>query len=151
MYHSVYDLQITKLKVLNNRIWELTVYKFELGDNDTKAKKEKKIVVLKGKSAVDHRAVTRLFKKFRSNLKDDDQALSVWSKTVDNEAVLQIIEENLVSSIQGVSCEFDISQSSVVCHLNDLNKSIRFNWFVLCVTKILLNLNILNNLQYHFF
>ena len=38
-------------------------------------------------------------------------------KTVDSKAVLQAIEENLVSSIRRVSGELDILQSSVIHHL----------------------------------
>ena len=42
---------------------------------------------------------------------------------MDSEAELQAIEANLVSSIQRVSGELGISQSSVVCPLHGLSKS----------------------------
>ena len=44
-------------------------------------------------------------------------------KTIDSEAVLQAIEVNLVSSTRRVSGKFNTSQSSVVHHPHDCDKS----------------------------
>ena len=44
---------------------------------------------------------------------------------------------NPVSSTQRVSGELGISQSSVVCHLHDLDKSSQNYWIELHITKIL--------------
>ena len=45
------------------------------------------------------------------------------SKTMDSEAVFQATEANQMSSIQRVSGEVGISQSSVIRHLHDLDNS----------------------------
>ena len=63
--------------------------------------------------------------------------------------MLQAVEVNLVSSTQGVSGELGISQSSVVCHLNDLGKSIQSCQIVPHATKILQNFWL--TLVFHFF
>ena len=60
----------------------------------------------------------------------DDQARSGRPKSVDSKAVLQAIEENMVSNIQRVSGELGISESSV------FNKSIWNSRIVPHIIKI---------------
>ena len=80
------------------------LYKFELGHNIVEA--TKKICCAKGEGAVDHSKVARWFKKFYLGCKNfDDQAKSSKPKTVDSEAMLQVIETRfgLVSLFNGIS------------------------------------------------
>ena len=56
---------------------------------------------------------------------------------MDAEAVLQVIQTNLVSSIWRVSGELSIFQSSVVCHFHKLSKSIHSCQTVPHIAKIL--------------
>ena len=85
---------------------------------------------MKGKNVVDQ----RWFKKFYSGCKNlDDQASSGKPKTMDSKAMLQL------SSTQRVSGELSISQSSIVSHLHDLDKSISSCQIVPHITKILQN------------
>ena len=94
------------------------LYKFILGHNTGEA--TKKICHAKGEGAVDHTTLTRWFKKFLSDQKNfDNQAKSGRPKTMDSEA----IRANQINFTWRVLGELIISQSSVVCHLHDLNKS----------------------------
>ena len=54
-----------------------------------------------------------------------NQARLDWSKTVEFGTVLQTKEANMVSNPQRVSGELSISQSSEVCQLRNLSKSIQ--------------------------
>ena len=81
-----------------------------------------------------------LCKKFRSEFKNfDDLASSGWPTIVDSDAVFEATETNPMSSTGSVSGEFDILQSSIVCHFYDL--VILSSRIVLHVTKSLQNLN----------
>ena len=57
----------------------------------------KSISCAKSEGTADHCTVTRWLKKFRSGCKNH-QARSSRPKTVDSEAVLQVIEENPMNS-----------------------------------------------------
>ena len=71
--------------------------------------------------------------------KNLDQARSDRPKTVDFELVLQAIESNPESNPQIVPCNLGISQSNVVHHFHNLNKSILSSQIVLHITKLLQN------------
>ena len=115
-------------------IWELMLYKFELGYNNMEATKN--ICRAKGEGTDDHSITTRWIKKFYSSCKNlNNQTRSDSSKSMDSKAVKQ----NLVSSTQRVSGEFGISKSSVVCHLHDFGKSSQRCGIVLHITNILQN------------
>ena len=70
--------------------------------------------------------VTRSLKTFCSCSKNlDDQTRSGFAKTVDSEAVLEVIEKNQTEDIQKLSGELVISYLSVVRCLQDLGKRIQ--------------------------
>ena len=95
----------------------------QTGYNTTEATKN--ICYAKGESSVDYSAVSRWLKKFHLGCKNlDEQAKSGRPKTVDSEALLQVIEANPASYTQRVSGELSISQSTVVCCLHNFSKSI---------------------------
>ena len=100
-------------------------------------KTTKSICCAKGEGTVDHSTVTR-------GLKIRDIRTSTISsgriKIRDSETIFQVIEANLVSSIQRVSDKFSISHSSMVCDLHNLSKSIRNCWIMPYFTKILQNI-----------
>ena len=60
-------------------------------------------------------------------------------KSMNSKTVLQVIDTSLASSIWRVSGEFCISQSSVVYHLYNLDKSIQSCWIEPHVIQILQN------------
>ena len=83
-------------------ILELILYKFELSHDTVEATKN--ICCAKDEDGVDHSRVTRWFKKFPLGFQNlDNQASSVWSKSVDFKTVLQTIEANPESCTQRVS------------------------------------------------
>ena len=99
------------------------LYESKLGHNIVEATKN--ICCAKGEGAVDHSTITRWFKKFCSSSKNQDhQAKPGRPNSMDSEAMLQVIEANLVSSIWRVSGKLDISQSSGVHYLHDLGEII---------------------------
>ena len=123
---------------------EFLLYKFKLGHNATETSKN--ICCTKGEGAVEHNTVTGWFKKFHSSCKSlDNQTRSIVSKNVDSKAVLQATEANLVSCIQRVSGELDISQFSVVRHLHDLGKS---TWSCQIVLQVIKTLTIFDSPLY---
>ena len=64
-----------------------------------KLESDKSICCVKGKSAIDHSAVTRWFKKFGPDFKNhEDQGRSDMPKAVDFEVMFQAIEANPASS-----------------------------------------------------
>ena len=123
LHHSVCELKVAPMNVQYRLIWKLIHYQFELGHNTTQPTKN--IYCMKGEGAVDHSTVTRWFKKFCSSCKNDDQEKAGRPKTIDSKAMLQAIEANLLSSTGRVSGKLSISQSSVVYHFHNLNKSIQ--------------------------
>ena len=105
-------------------IQKLMFYKFKLGYNATEVAKN--FGCAKDEGAVNHSIVTRWFKKFCSCYKNlNIQASSgcpTRPKNVNSEAMVKAIE---AGSSQRVSDQLSISQSSVVCHLHHLSKSIQ--------------------------
>ena len=84
----------------------------------------KNLYYARDKGTVNHNTVTRSLKKFRSGYRNlDDKARLDKPKTMDSEAVLQVIEPNPVSSTRRVSGELCISLFSVVHYIHDLGKS----------------------------
>ena len=76
----------------------------------TPRKQPKIFVVPNEKSAVNHRTVTKWFKKFCSVCKKfDDLASSAESKSVDSEDVLQALEADSTRRTRRVSGELKIS------------------------------------------
>ena len=89
-------------------IRELMLHEFELSHNATEAMKN--IFCVKS-------LVTWWLKKFRSGCKNlDDQARSSWLKTVDSEAVLQVIAANPTSrtSVRLFNGKSELNSSSVI-------------------------------------
>ena len=75
------------MNVQSSIIWELALYRFELGHNA--AEVTKNILCMKVKGAVDYSIVTRLFKEFCLGYKGlIYMARSCRLKTVDSEAML---------------------------------------------------------------
>ena len=137
LIHSVWDLKAAQINVQRTLIRELVFYEFKLGHNATEVTKN---ICAKSGGLIDHSTVIRWFKKFLSGCKNlDDQTRLSRFKIVDSEAIVQAIEENLVSNSRRVSGELGISQTSVVRHLHVLGKSTRRRWIVPHVTKILQN------------
>ena len=100
-------------------IQELDMFKLDYNTADS----TKNICIGKVKDAIDHSTVIRGFKTFCSGYKNlHDKASLVRLKTLDSEAVLQVIEANLVGSTRRISGKHDISQSSVVYPLYNLSK-----------------------------
>ena len=94
----------------------------------------------KGEGADDYSTVTRSFKKFCLVCKNfSNQTRQGKSKIMDSKAVLQTIEVNPTSSTWRVSGKLDISPFSVICHLHNLNTSIRSSQIMPDTTKILQN------------
>ena len=120
LLHSTCDLKAIRSNVQCCLIWELMLYAFELGHNDIETTKN--IFCTKGEGSVDHRMVTRWFKKFSLGCKNFDDHLGL---KLDFETMLQATEAYLASSTWRVSGKFGISQSSVVYHLHDLSKNNR--------------------------
>ena len=77
-------------------------------------KQPKTFVVQKCEGTVNYK--TSFIKFLKGYLHLDDQASSVWLKTMDSETVVNLIEADLVFNMRRVSGEFDITQSSVVHH-----------------------------------
>ena len=84
-----------------NPIWELILFKFELGHNAANATKN--ICCAKGEGAVDHITATLWFKN-------------------ESEVKLQTIDANLVNYAWRVSGKLSTSQSSLVFQLHNLGK-----------------------------
>ena len=119
LLHSMCDLKAPQMNVQHSLIQELLLYEFKLGHNTAEATKN--IYCMNGEGIVDHSTVTRWLKKFYLCSKNiDDQARSGRLKTVHSEAMFQAIEANSMSNIRRISCDFSISQSTVVCHLHNL-------------------------------
>ena len=77
-------------------IWELMLYEFKLGHDTVETIKN--ICCKKNEGAVNHRKLTRWFKKFCSGCKNlNKQARSNRPKTMDSEDVFQAVETNLVT------------------------------------------------------
>ena len=106
--HSVYDLKTAQMNMQYSLIWKFMLYKFKLGHNILEATKN--ICCAKDEGTVDCDTVIRLFKKFRMDWKNlDNKARLGRPKTIDWEAMLQIIEANLASSAWRVSGDLSIS------------------------------------------
>ena len=115
------------------------LYEFKQGHNTAEAMKN--ICCAKGKGAINHSTVTRWFKKFCSNYKSfNNQVRTCRLKTINSEAVLHVIEANLMSNFWKISRKLNISLSSVVCHLHNLVKSFQSCWIMHHVHKILQNI-----------
>ena len=83
------------MNVQRKLIQELMLNVFKLDHNALEATKN--VCYAKGESAVDLCTVTRWFKKFHLSCKNvTDQAKSGWSKIMESEVVLQVIEANPV-------------------------------------------------------
>ena len=103
-------------------IWELMLYKFNLGHNTMEATKN--IFCGKGEDAFDRCTVTTWFKKFCLGFKTlNYQARAGRPKTVESKAMLQVVEANPASGILRISGMLGISLSKVVQCLYDLSKS----------------------------
>ena len=123
LLHFVCDLKASKMNIQHSLIQGLMLYEFKVGHNIITA--TKKICFVKSKGLVEHRTVTRWFKKFHSGCKNlNNQAMSGRYKIMESKTVLQALEANPVSSIWRISGEFGISQSSVVHKILNLGKSI---------------------------
>ena len=86
----------------------------------------KNIFCVKGEGAVDRSTVTRWFKTFYTGCNSlSNHARSGRPKTRNSEDMLQTKEANQASSTQRVSGKFGISQSSGICHLCDLSRTIQ--------------------------
>ena len=92
LLHSVYDLKAAQINMQCCLIWDLILYKFELGHNTSQASKN--ICCIKSDDAGDHSTVTRWLKKFCLGCKNLNH---LASSEQDSDAVLQAIEVNLVS------------------------------------------------------
>ena len=135
LLHSIFDLKAAQKNVQHSLIWEHMLYKFKLGHNAMEATKN--IFCAKGESAVDCSTVTRSLKKFSGSCNNlDNQVRLNRPKTMDSKAVFQVREGNLASSFWRVSGELVIPQSSVVCHLYKLSKSIQNCCIVSHIIKI---------------
>ena len=95
------------------------LYEFKLGHNA--AEESKNICCAKSKETADDSIGSWWLKKFLSGFMNLHQIRSGRNKSVDSEAVLQVIDPNLACRIQGVSGEFSIF--SVVHQLPNLSKS----------------------------
>ena len=90
------------------------------------------------KNTVDHCTVSRWLKKFCSGCKNlNNLARSGKPKSMDSNAMLQVIAANPQSSTQRVSGEFNISQFIVVHFFHDSCKSISCWQIELWAMKIL--------------
>ena len=120
-------------------IQELMVYEIRRCHNAIETSKD--IYCAKEEGTVDYSTKTKWFKKSHLGCKNlNDQAKSSRPKTMDSEAVSQVIHANQVSSSQRVLCKLSISQSSVVSYLHDLSTSIHSCQIVSQVIEILQNL-----------
>ena len=129
------DLKAAQMNMQQSLIWELMLFKFELGHNAKEATKN--ICYAKGEGTADQSTVNREFKKFHSVCQIlDDQVRSGRSKTMDSKTMLKA---NPVSSTQRVSGKLNISQSSLVCYLYNLSKCIQSCQIAPHVTKMLQN------------
>ena len=82
--------------------------------------------------------VTKWLKKFLLCYKDcDDQVHSGRTKSEDSEAMLQVIDTNLMSSALRVSGHFSISQFSMVCQPHNCCKTIQSSQIMAYVSKVL--------------
>ena len=85
-------------------IQELILYEFGLDHNTTEAIKN--IYCAKSGGVFNYSAVTRWFKKLRSDCKElEEQEMTGRPKTVDSVSVLQAIEVNPENSTRRVSSE----------------------------------------------
>ena len=122
----------------NGIIPKLMLYEFKLVHNAEETTKN--ICYAKSEGAVDYSPVIRLFQKFHLGYKNvDDQARSGWPKIVDSETTFQAIVANQAINNRRRSGELGISQSSVVCHLHDLGKSMQNHRILSYNIKILQN------------
>ena len=131
--YSVCHLKAALMNMQHSLIYGLMLYEYKL-------EAIKNSCYIKGEGTSDHTTETRWFKKLDSGSKFlNNQARSSRPKTVGSEAMLLAIEANMVVGFWRVLEEFSITQSSVVCHLYDVGKSIRCCQIVLHATKILQN------------
>ena len=149
LLHCVSDLKASQMNVQRILICKLMLYEFKMGYNVVKATRN--ICDARDKGSVDHSKIIRWLKKFWMGCKNlSDQTRSGRPNTVDSEAVIQAIQTNLVSRTLTVSDELCISQSSEVCYLSNLSKSIQSCWIVLLVTKILQNFDSFSQIHTQF-
>ena len=136
LLYSMCDLKAAKINMHHSLIWRLMLYNFKLDYYVAEATKN--ISRKKCEDAVDHKTVSRCFKKFCSDCKSlNNQTRSGKHKTIDSKAMLQV-------------ARVCISHSTVVCHLYDHGKSVQSCQIVPHITKILqkfwLNLEFSNRL-----
>ena len=95
LLHCVCDLKVTQMNVQLNLIWKLMIHKFELDHNAAEATKN--ISDIKSEEAVDHRIVSRWFKKCCLDSKNfGEQARSGRPIIIDSDTVFKVIVANLV-------------------------------------------------------
>ena len=117
-----------------NLFRKLMLYKLELG-NDA-AETTKNICCTEWR----RRTVTKWFTKFCSIFKTlNSQAKSGRPKSINCKTVLKDIEADLMVNTWRVSGEFSNSESNVVGHFHDLDKTIHNCQIVAHVTKIVQN------------
>ena len=137
LLYFIFDLKATQMNVQHILIQELLLYKFKLGHS---MQETKNICLVDGDGVVDFNTVTKWLKIFCSSCKNHgDQTRLIRPKTMDFEAVLQVIKANLTSSTLRVSSKLSISWSSLVFHLHNHSKFIQSCQIVSQVTKILQN------------
>ena len=114
------------------------------GGHVAAAEATKNICWVKGEGTVDHSTVTRWLKTLWSDYKvsmiRQDQVGQKKKTPIDSEARLQAIEANVAIITQWVFGKLNILQSSVVCHIHRLSKSIWNSRTVPHITKIVQNL-----------
>ena len=85
LIHSVYDLKSAQINMRHNLICRLILYESKLGHNTIKTTKN--ICCLKGEGTVDHRAVTRWFKKLCSRCNNINNARQDNSKGLNYKSI----------------------------------------------------------------
>ena len=129
LLYSRCDLTATEMNIQCSLIKELMLYEFKMGHNVTEATKN--ICCVKSEGTFDQNTVNRRFKNFCTGCKKIRQG---WvGLKLNSEAMTA----NPVSSTLRVSDELSISQSIVVQHLQNLNKSIKSWQIVSYIIKIL--------------
>ena len=150
LIHSVSDLKATQMNEQCSLIQKLRIYTFTLGHNAAEAKKKKKktFVVRKVKMLL---IIARMVEEISLELHEPHQSGKVrWAQNYEFfGTVHQAININGASSNRRVSGEVDISQSSVVHHLHDLDKSIRSCGIAFHFTKIWPNFGLTLFFRYH--
>ena len=97
-------------------------YEFKLGHNTMEANKN--ICCIKEKTTINHSTLTRWFKKFCSDcMNPDDQLWSSRPKTMDLEAMPQVILTNSPNSTGRVSGDLGILLSNEDYHIPNLRKA----------------------------